>query len=594
MKTRLILLILTLSTALLSRASDKDIITWFDSPQHNQWKESPYFVEGLDVLKNGGDDDIDRAIALFDQELQQHPANGYAMCNMAVIEAVKVMMHNYDYNSTDDPDSLAMRKQVVDQGLHRAIDRMESGRQLIPAADSLMQANAWVWMAMLHKSCHFVNSFELSHCLEKALEYRHDALLYKEIIEISAGDPDKCERYARQALALSPENRDILEIMILITKRKGDIGEMMRYCEHYFALMHGKEDMIDSEIIEAYAHGLAQTGNGDKAIDFVLDNMKNDYTLLFQALSSIDADPDLALAKIGQRQFAQEGNPSTWSMLSGVINGFMKRDYRTAIGQFKEAEGGVDAHGWNQCMSYCYYMLGDVPSAIAHTQAADYLSGSNHVLQLQESLGMIDPLITNLNTKLALSDVYEIKASDYAALGKCHLLKSCPELALEPLSKAVNEADYSLEGALYRAMALTDVGRGAEATRQLEEIAEIVGNNSSPDQRLIKAQACAMLGRDAEARSLLEGFEKAWSITSSFESNVDNEGMPSCYELAATWAMLGNETKVLEWMTRHFDYDFMPYNFGFMALDRRFDKVKDNAELRQLVEKKRLQWLNQQ
>lgn len=594
MMTRLILLIIMLATALLGRASDQDFPTWFDSPQHNQWRSSPYFVDGLDITLNGGDDDIDRAIALFAQELQVHPANGYALCNKALLGAVKMMMDNQDYNSTDDPDSLAMHKGIIDQGLHQAIDLMDSGRKLIPAADSLTQANAWVWMAIFHMSCYDIDSLEMSSCLEHALEYRHDVLLYKQIIELNADDPDKCEQYARKALEFFPDNSDILGMMILIAKKNGDTGEVMNYCNRYFEAMKGKEDGIDSEVLEVYANALAQTGEGDKAIDFLLDNMKKDYTVLFQALSSIDANPDLTLAKIGQREFAEEGNTGTWNMLRGVIAGFTKHDYSTAIDCFMKAKENVDYHGWNQCMSYCYYMLGDVPSALTHTQAADYLAGSNHLQELRESLGMIDPLISDLNTKLTLSDMYEPETTDYALLGKYYLLKGSPEQALEPLSKAVSEADCPPEGAFYRAMALSDVGRSAEAATQLEDIVSSVNENSSPAHRCIKAQACAMLGRDAEARAVLEGLEKAWNATSSLESDVDNDGMPSCYEMAATWAMLGDEAKTLEWMGKHFEHDTMPFNFGFMALDRRLDKVKDNQELRQLVEKKRLQWLNQQ
>ena len=53
---------------------------------------------------------------------------------------------------TEAPDSIAMGKEFVNKGMHQALGLMDQGRQLIPAADSIMHANAWLWMAYFHKS----------------------------------------------------------------------------------------------------------------------------------------------------------------------------------------------------------------------------------------------------------------------------------------------------------------------------------------------------------------------------------------------------------------------------------------------------------
>ena len=382
--------------------------------------------------------------------------------------------------------------------------------------------------------------------------------------------------------------------MASIAAQKEDHDGVINYAGRYIELARQQDGEIDSEVVMAYANALAQKGNTADATDFLLSGGA-DYQFLYNSLKRISANPNMVLSKIGQREFAEEGNPVVWNMLRGLIYCFDKHDYKAATESFLKAKNDNEPRLWNQCIGYSYYMAGDIPNALLHAQAATNLCVTGNLQQLQENQGMIDQLINNLTTKFSLSDVFTIETDDYVNLGKYYVLKKCPEQALEPLSKAVSSTPHSLQANLYYAMALTDLGRSAEATKPLEEIIDLVTEDSSTTNQAIKAQACAMLGRTGEARTILESLEKAWHPNPLFISDenrtLDGSDV-TCYDIAAVYAMIGDNTKACEWTAKHFENDELPYNFGYMALDRRFDAIKKQPEFQQLIDKYYYQWKN--
>lgn len=594
MKTRLFFLTLFLAIVILGRADE--LIMWFDSDQHNQWTTSANFANGIKIIKEGKMDDIDHAISYFDKEIKQHPSNGYALCNKSMIMAMQTMLTSYDYLDTEDPDSIAMGQEFVTKGMHQAIELMDQGQRLIPTADSLMQANAWLWKAYFHKECKPLDSLQMVSCLEKSTDYKPNADIYKVLIELAWDEDDtsKSEKYALKAIEKFPENSEFFLFMAGAASQKEDYDGVLNYAGRYIEMAKQQGDEIDSDVVIEYAKALAQKGHPDDATDFLLSGGV-DYQFLYNSLKRIGANPNMVLSKIGQREFAEEGNPVVWNMLRGLIYCFDKQDYKAATESFLKAENDNEPRLWNQCIGYSYYMAGDIPNALLHSQAATNLCVTGNLQQLQENQGMIDQLINNLTTKLSLSDVFTIETDDYVNLGKYYMLKKCPEQALEPLSNAMSTTPHPLQANLYYAMALTDVGRNAEATQSLEEIIDSVTENSSTTNQAIKAQACVMLDRTNEARTILESLEKAWHPNPLFISDenrtLDGSDV-SCYDIAAVYAMIGDNAKACEWTAKHFENDELPYNFGYMALDRRFDAIKKQPEFQQLIDKYYYQWKN--
>ena len=594
MKSRLFFLTLFLATIMLVSADE--LIMWFDSDQYNKWSTSDNFVEGLKILKHGNEAEIDNAISYFDKEFKQHPSNGYALCNKSIIMAVQSMMRSYDFTDTEDLDSIATGKEIVNKGMHQAIELMHQGQKLIPTADSLMQANAWLWKAYFYKSCEPLDSLQMVSCLEKSTEYRPNADIYRVLIELAWDEDDtsKSEEYALKALEKFPDNESFLMLMANIMTQREDYDGVLNYAGRYLKLARQQEEEIDSDVVLAYANALSQKGHPDDATDFLLSG-GDDYLFLYNTLKRIGAHPNMVLSKIGQREFTEEGNPVVWNMLRGLIYCFDKHDYKSATESFLKAKNGNEPRVWNQCIGYSYYMAGDIPNALIHAQAATNLCVTGNVQQLQENQGMIVPLINEITTKLSLSDVFTIDIDDYVNLGKYYVLKKCPKQALEPLSKAVSTTPHPLQANLYYAMALTDLSRSAEATKPLEEIIDLVTENSSTTSQAIKAQACAMLGRTDEARTILESLEKAWHPNPLFVSDenrtLDGSDV-TCYDIAAVYALIGDNAKACEWTAKHFENDELPYNFGYMALDRRFDAIKIQPEFQKLVDKYYFQWKN--
>ena len=594
MKARLFFLTLFLATIMLVSADE--LIMWFDSDQYNKWSTSDNFVEGLKILKHGNEAEIDNAISYFDKEFKQHPSNGYALCNKSIIMAVQSMMRSYDFTDTEDLDSIATGKEIVNKGMHQAIELMHQGQKLIPTADSLMQANAWLWKAYFYKECEPLDSLQMVSCLEKSTEYRPNADIYKVLIEL-AWDEDnmsKSEEYALKALEKFPDNENFLMLMANIMTQREDYDGVLNYAGRYLKLARLQEEEIDSDVVLAYANALSQKGHPDDATDFLLSGGV-DYLFLYNTLKRIGAHPNMVLSKIGQREFTEEGNPVVWNMLRGLIYCFDKHDYKSATESFLKAKNDNEHRVWNQCIGYSYYMAGDIPNALLHAQAATNLCVTGNLQQLQENQGMIDPLINDINTKLSLSDVFTIETDDYVKLGEYYMLKRCPEKALEPLGNAMAITTHPLQANLYYAMALTDVGRSAEATKPLEEIIDLVTEDLSTTSQAIKAQACAMLGRTNEARSILESLEKVWHPNPLFISDenrtLDGSDV-TCYDIAAVYAMIGDNAKSCEWTEKHFENDELPYNFGYMALDRRFDAIKKLPEFQKLIDKYYYQWKN--
>ena len=337
MKSRLFFLTLFLATIMLVSADE--LIMWFDSDQYNKWSTSDNFVEGLKILKHGNEAEIDNAISYFDKEFKQHPSNGYALCNKSIIMAVQSMMRSYDFTDTEDLDSIATGKEIVNKGMHQAIELMHQGQKLIPTADSLMQANAWLWKAYFYKECEPLDSLQMVSCLEKSTEYRPNADIYKVLIEL-AWDEDnmsKSEEYALKALEKFPDNENFLMLMANIMTQREDYDGVLNYAGRYLKLARLQEEEIDSDVVLAYANALSQKGHPDDATDFLLSGGV-DYLFLYNTLKRIGAHPNMVLSKIGQREFTEEGNPVVWNMLRGLIYCFDKHDYKSATESFLKAK----------------------------------------------------------------------------------------------------------------------------------------------------------------------------------------------------------------------------------------------------------------
>jgi len=308
---------------------------------------------------------------------------------------------------------------------------------------------------------------------------------------------------------------------------------------------------------------------------------------------TINANPETVLMKIGQREFAEEGDADYWNMLKGNIYNGQLHNYKEALNCYNNIKYNFNPIQLSQNMEKCYYMAGDIENAMLQAQALDYLSAENRLMSLQLNQGKLAPIINNLTTEIELSEYLEPSVQDYNLLGKCYLLNKDYQHAATTLAEALKINENSPEALLYYGTALKALGRDSLANQYLEKTLNATYQENTPCEEEIQSQANIMLGRTDEARKQLEALEQNWNEKIMEQlPGYAIDSKTTCYEIAAIYAMLGDSGKTLEWMTKHFEYDVMPYNFGYMALDNRFDKVKDVPGLRTLVEKYYFQWKN--
>ncbi len=591
MKTKLFSLLVLMLTCFATHA---ELTFWLDSKQYNQWTNSSHFTKAHELMDGSETDVPILVINELDKELAAHPGNGYAMCNKAfVMMASDILKYKAREENEENEDSIAFYRGLLKESVNKALPLMEKGRELIPEADKENRANTWLWTAMFYQAVDKDNKAPILEALEKSVELYPQDEIYEILME-QAWDPEdvsKTEKYARLVLEKNPNNPTALEAMLGICKVNQDHESFVKYYNKYIEVKEGED--IDDDIKLAYAVALASTQGQDTAIDYFFNNFGENYDLLESAMLKINANPETVLMKIGQREFAEEGEPDYWNMIKGDIYNNQLHNYNEALNCYNKIKDKYDASELNKNLSDCYYMTGDIKNAMIHAQTVDYLKNDNNLMAMQLNQGMLTPIINDLTCKIEMSEYLQASILDYNLLGECYLLNKDYQHAATTLSEALTVNDKNPATLLYYATALKGLGRDTEANQYLEKTFSATYQEDTPHEEVIQSQANIMLGRHDEARKQLEALELDWN-----EKNKEKvpgyaiNSKATCYEIAAIYAMMGDSGKTTEWMAKHFENDDLPYNFGYMALDSRFDTVKDVPELKQLVEKYYLQWKN--
>ncbi len=592
MKTKLFAIFILMVTCFAMQA--EDFVYWLDSKQYNQWTDSPNFVKAHKLLEDNPDSPND-IIDILDKEIAAHPSNGYALCNKTILMVVQDNASCNKYVYSEDEDSVEMGKVLLDKALHKALDMMEKGRNLIPEADKENRAYSWIWTALFYKMIDNDDTTPMIEALEKSAELYPINDIYDILMELTWNPEDvsKTEKYARLALEKDPNNPTALEAMLGICKVRNDHESFVKYFDQYKGIK--QNESIDNDIKLAYAVALTSTRGQDAAIDYFFNNFEDDYETLERSLLAINADPEIVLMKIGQREFALEGEADYWNMIKGNIYCNQLKNYKEALNCYNKIENKVNANDLNRQMKKCCYMTGDINKAMVHAQAVDYLTETDiFLMDIQLNQGMIDPVIKYLTNKIEMGEFLETAEQDYIRLALCYLLKKDYQQAATISNKALAINEESPEALLYYGIALKALGRDNEANKYLEKTFDATYiDGITPVEEVIQSQASIMLGRTVEGRKMLEELEQNWqSCLGQQEPGDPIYSKADCYDIAAIYAMLGDYGKIQEWMQKHFEYDYLPYNFGFMALDRRFDNVRDVPMFKQLVDKYYQQWKN--
>ena len=587
MKTKLFSFLVLMLTCFAATA--ENMVYWLDSNQYNQWTDSPNFAKAR-ILFNEEDNEAHKlAIAELEEEIAVHPGNGYAQCNRAI---TTIILYIIDVSETGKENIDSIKSQLKGTA-GKALDWLEKGRNLIPEADKENRAYSWIFTAMFYRFVDEENTAPIIEALEKSVEFYPMDDIYDILIEMTWNPDDMsiAEKYAQLALEKNPNNPTALKTIMNVCKVNKDYESFLKYYDKYMESCDEELSEVDFKLTHAIA--LATTQGKDAAINYLFNDYENNYYILEEAMLSINADPETVLFNIGQREFAEEGDPDFWNMFKGNIYSKQLHNYKEALNCYNKISSNYESNELNKNLTNCYYMTGDINNALIHAQALDYLTASDDLMNLQLNLGMLDPIISNLTSKLDLEEYLEPSVFDYNTLGLCFLLKKDYQQAANTLNKALLLNEKNPETLLYLGKTLKALGRDSEANQFLEKTFEANYNEETASEEVIQSQASILLGRTIEGRQILEKMEKNWQDNhNSHETGNATNSKVTCYDIAATYAMLGDYGKIQEWMQRHFECDDMPYNFGFMSLDSRLDNVKDVPMLKQLVDKYYLQWKN--
>ncbi len=122
---------------------------------------------------------------------------------------------------------------------------------------------------------------------------------------------------------------------------------------------------------------------------------------------------------------------------------------------------------------------------------------------------------------------------------------------------------------MYMAQALEQKGNFKEALREFETTIQLAGGNNCV--RAMKAHAHAVAGDKSSAREILNELKGAPSA----------QCMPS-YDIAATYAALGESNQMVAWLNRACDERNM--KLFSLTQDPRFDPLRHRSEFREIVE----------
>lgn len=611
MKTKL-LIIFAICSALSALAMPKEferIIPAVDSKQYNQWSGSESFVHGVEAINNK---EYDTAIEAFGKELQLHPTNGYAACNLAVSKLLTMdslepegdYFHNDDELGSDVME-VQHQRQAAKQALREEIVTLFSRAvELIPAVDTVSLCVAYRGMAAV-LTAQQANQSLVKNAIDKALTLHpckaaYITRLFIDIVDHEYVEEDKAEAKKREYETFIndinefynryPNELEPLAFKIITMREEQDAQSVVELSDKFFRLLKTADtknlifeidDNVISNINDVRVSALLDLGRYSEAADICLDKMvKNGDSDLYENNLHLIAekDPGMLIMKIKQRQFVSENDENNWDLLLGNISQRYLKDYNEALKYLVPALAkNPGDEKLIESIAECHYMVGDIDKAMIYAEAAE-MSSSGSMLHenMLIAMGQVDDLIRKYEARLALGDVIQTESYDYFRLGYLNMLKRDWPRAETYLRKCLDMSRNKVPVLYNLGVALKAVGKTAEAkncfdTALQDEDANLEGFED------VYALLLTEAGNTLDAREILE-------------VATEREYMPiSYYDAACCYATLGDNDKMLECMRKHFDNEL--HNFGLIDMDWRLDKVRNLSEFKKLIdtEKKKYQ-----
>ena len=618
MRFKLLILLLLLGTAVSSLALTREfkkLIPAVESKQYNQWSNSELFRLGVETLNSYDADNrhdnvelLDAAISCLEQEVAQHPGNGYAACNLAIAKLRSMdageSSGDYDYvdyvDSVETAEVLELKAKIQELKareealLNEACQLFKRSISLIPAGDASGQcvAHRGLAVALVEQeadSALIINTINkaiaLHPCKAAYVTRIYLHITIAENIERQLPEEDQGEYHKDQLGQVIiadiedfynhfPNDPEACAFMILRAQENRDPQGVVDYCDKFFENVKNADaenlifDEMTTEISTMFkkerGRALMELGRNADAVDDLLEAGAKDELNIIAS-----ENPSMVMDKIKQRMAAGDGE---LSQLAARIAQDYLHDYKEAL-QYYEMQlkdSPADANTLHS-IAQCYYMLGDVDNALLYAEATDRTGGYTTILdKALLGLGRVDEVIKRHEDRVAMADMIEIDAREYMELGYCYLLKRDWQRAESCLGKSVAMGDeYNVIPALYyRGIALKAMGKKAEARKAFDEALE--HENIVFEYEHLHALALGEVGKAQEAREVMESVIEHQDFVST-----------SNYDIACDYAALGDKDKMLQFMQLHFEKE--PHNLGLIDKDWRLDGVRNLPEFKRLI-----------
>lgn len=627
MRVKLFILLI-LSTALSAGAAPKEflkLIPAVDNRQYNKWTDSKLFRQGYEALsyeslsaKMAREIDVDITVALdstiniLEQELKQHPRNGYAACNLAIAKLLIRGSISPDYYHDDEelePEELAKLEQqraANKAQCEEIITLFNRSLKLIPSADTQSHCVAYRGIAFAQLIQQADNSL-IENAIEKAIALHpckaaYITRIFLDSVEYEAFEDnaetkkqgtEKLYNHINELYDHYPNDLESIVFKIVVSREKEDSQSLVDLSEKFLELTKTADKNsivfdIDDELVsfikEMRANGLKNLGRYSEATDMYLDMMEKDNPdCLYGCAHENDIheiaekDPDMVMMKIKQHQSLNEESKDKWNFMLGNFSQRYLKDYRGALEYFEPVLKNYPGdEKVIKPIAQCHYMLGDIDKALIYAEAAELANPRKKTHEnMLLALGRVDELIKKYETRLSLGDLIETEKVDYFKLGYFNMLKRDWPRAVSYLEKYKEELGGINDRATvpllyYLGVSLKEMGKTAEARECFDKALQ----DDDGDLSLwVTEDDVALLlnevGRQQEAREILE------TVIVDSDSSFDN------YDIACCYASLGDIDKTLEYLKRHFDKDIC--NFGLIDIDWHFDKMRNLPEFKTFI-----------
>ncbi len=593
---------------------------YFDSKKHNKWHSSPNFKKALAILNDVREyEEIDyaAAIALLESEIKQHPANGYALCNLAVAsindDALKMSMLivaflNGDSGlSGDDAEKWFQKRSEETQGVNReALDVLKKGMALLPAADKGNLCKAYITCGDINKELEEVDNAIAAY--EQAAAtlpcYQSYNKLFKLYLE--QGDNDKVLHYASKIGSMIDTDNEALLSLAKVYINNNENGKAEALISKAIANDETSKDaylMLINMLIdqEKYQEAFDKTVEVSKYIQ--------GEDLLANLIAIYYAGDDIKAMVINRLHELEAESPNSgnddeqtttdWDYFEGALH-YADDDYRSALACFDRLLERKAAPSLLSLKAYCHYMLGDAPKAF---KIYDYALRMPERSGAENSLSQIlsDKIRCEMLCGLTDEQIYDaevyckafpvVSQMGYEALTRGYFNKGQYAKALEICDEWIEKYSDAIEPIYMHAYVLMLWGKTEQAR---EELQDIINDENCADER--KMFALFYMGDVEKSRLMLDDMAQSSEMAAAAAEPDDENAMQaevmSFYNLACAYSLHGDIDRALHFLERHYAEEGLATDFDYAILDDELNNARKDPRFMEIVNRYKQQWLN--